>query len=508
MLTNFYLLLIAGLSFIGNPKQTDSPPAKHEFRAVWVATFHNIDWPSAKGLKASDQQSEFLQLLRNLQRNRMNAVVVQVRSNGDAIYKSDYAPWSEYINGAQGLAPEPYYDPLRFMVSAAHDRNMEFHAWFNPFRAISHHRFSSVADSNIARKHPEWTYQYGNTRYLNPGIPEVRNYLTKVVMEVVQKYDVDGIHFDDYFYPYQTNGEGLNDVEAFERYGSEFRTIHAWRRHNVDAFIQQVSDSLKSINPRVKFGISPVGIWRNKQDDPNGSNSDARFTSYDGLYADVRKWLESGWIDYVAPQLYWATEHPRASYDALAPWWAENTFGKHLYIGHAAFKLKEKKSTHWKNPEQLPHQLQFNQSYPQIKGSIFYSASSFEGNPHQVDELLQNDRFRYPALIPSMPWKDNIPPQAPDRLMATAKPRRIRLQWEAPKLAKDGESASYYIVYRFEGAQAQDMRRADRIRTITKDQVWLDLKVESGKNYTYLVTAVDRLHNESRTCAVAMIESM
>lgn len=449
-----------------------------------------------------------MQLLRGLERNRMNALVVQIRSNGDAIYDSQYAPWSEYLTGVQGVAPDPFYDPLRYMVAATHDRNMEFHAWLNPFRAISHHRFSSVSEDNIARQHPEWTYQYDNTLYLNPGIPAVRDYLTKVVMEVVQKYDVDGIHFDDYFYPYQTNGEGLNDVEAFERYGNEFGSIHAWRRYNVDVFIKQVSDSLKKINPRVKFGISPIGIWRNKRDDPKGSNSDARFTSYDGLYADVRKWLESGWIDYVAPQLYWSTQHPRASYDALAPWWAENTFGKHLYIGHAAFKLKAKKSTHWKNPEQLPHQLHFNQSYPQIKGSIFYSASSFDGNPHQVEELLRNDRFRYPALIPNMPWKDNIPPLSPEYLVASAKPRRIRLQWEAPKLAKDGESATYYIVYRFEGSQAQDLRRADRIRTITKAQVWLDLKIESGKSYTYLVTAVDRLHNESRTCAVAMIESI
>jgi uncharacterized lipoprotein YddW (UPF0748 family) len=444
-------------------------------------------------------------MVRHQRRNGMNALVVQVRPSGDAFYPSRLAPWSEYLTGEQGVAPRPYYDPLHFMINATHDRNMEFHAWLNPFRTISHVRFSSVADNNVAKVKPEWTYKYGNTVYLNPGIPAVRKYLTRVVMEIAEKYDVDGIHFDDYFYPYQQSGSTLNDEAAFEQYPDGYKDIHAWRRHNIDLFIKQVSDSLKSIRPEVKFGISPVGIWRNKQDDPLGSNSRARFTSYDGLYADVRKWLQEGWLDYVAPQLYWSNRHPRASYDALLPWWAQNSFGRHLYIGQAVYKLKDEASSYWENPTQLPYQLNLNRRHDQVKGSIFYSANSFRDNPHKIEDLLRNDRFRHPALIPSMSWKDSIPPLAPRQLVAEEKANQIRLRWTEPDTARDQETASYYVVYRFDSSENPDLNRPDRIISIQKEKIFVDRDIENGRPYTYLVTAVDRLHNESRTCAAVRL---
>ncbi len=474
-------------------------PLKREFRAVWVATFHNIDWPGEKGLEPTRQQVEFLELVRYQHLNGMNALFVQVRPSGDAFYPSKLAPWSEYLTGEQGKPPRPYYDPLDFMINATHDRNMEFHAWINPFRTISHVRFSNVSEDNIARRKPEWTYQYGNTVYLNPGIPAVRDHLTQVVLEIARNYDVDGIHFDDYFYPYQEPGVSLNDEVAFEQYPDGYTDIHAWRRHNIDLFIKQVSDSLRVVAPHIKFGISPVGVWRNIQDDPLGSNSKARSTSYDGLYADVRKWTQEGWLDYIAPQLYWSNDHPRANYDALLPWWASNAFGRHLYIGQAVFKLKTDNGSYWRNPTQLPYQLSLNRRYPSVNGSIFYSANSFQGNPHQIETLLREDRFRYPALIPSMAWKDSIPPLAPQHLKAEVKEGQIRLHWNAPPPAPDGETADYYVLYRFSRNEAPDPERSDRIVSIQKATVYTDRAVLPQQRYTYLLTAVDRLHNESRT---------
>ncbi|MEO0897747.1 MAG: family 10 glycosylhydrolase [Bacteroidota bacterium] len=481
---------------------------KREFRAVWVATFHNIDWPSAKGLPASKQKNEFKALLNKQQGNGMNAVVVQVRPSGDAFYKSKISPWSEYISGKQGHSPNPYYDPMQFMIEECHDRNMEFHAWMNPFRAVSHTRFSSVAPQNIVNKHPEWTFKYGERLYLNPGVPQVREYLVKVVMEVVRNYDIDGIHFDDYFYPYPKGGMALPDTRTFQSYGNRYRDINAWRRQNIDLFIEELSDSIRAVKPYVKFGISPVGIWRNKQQDRRGTPVRSNFTSYDMLHADVRTWLEKGWIDYVAPQVYFNIQHPTADYAKIVPWWAKNAFGKHVYVGQAIFKSKSGENSAWRDPSQLPRQLKFNLSFPQIKGSIFYSANSFNTNPKGIQQVLRNDRYRFPALIPSMKWKDSIPPHSPkDFRVEEADNGDAMLKWRTPQTASDGETATYYVVYRFPKSSPIDIMSPERIVGITKDLVFRDETRNTQKDYTYVVTSVDRLHNESKTVAAGFLPS-
>ncbi len=481
---------------------------KREFRAVWVATFHNIDWPSKKGLSSMTQKQEFINLVDRQRRNGMNALMVQVRPSGDAFYPSRYAPWSEYLGGKQGQPPTPFYDPLAFMIESCHARQMEFHAWMNPFRAVSHVRFSSVADRNIINLHPEWLFQYGNRKYLNPGIPQVRKYLVRVVMEVVKRYDVDGIHFDDYFYPYPKNGERIPDYQTYARYGQGFKDIAAWRRNNIDIFIKELSDSIRVAKPHVKFGISPVGIWRNKSDDRRGSNSRYYMTSYDMLHADVRRWLEQGWLDYVAPQLYWNIQHPRADYAQLLPWWARNSFGRHVYIGQALFRLKNPDSNVWRDPRELPTQLQLNLSHPEVKGSIFYSENSFRTNPLGFQDLLQKQRYRYPALIPSMSWKDSIPPLAPQGLAVSEDPGGYaRLNWEPPVAAADGQSAHYYVVYRFRQDAKVNLKDAKHIIGITKSTGFTDQTRDNRAHYTYLVTSVDRLHNESRACAAGFLQA-
>ncbi|WNJ16500.1 family 10 glycosylhydrolase [Pontibacter sp. G13] len=502
-----YILLLASacLLLASTVPPTDDKPPKREFRAVWVATFHNIDWPSKRGISSIDQRKEFHDLLKYQRANGMNALVVQIRPCGDALYPSLFAPWSEFLSGDQGKAPFPTYDPVEFMVEACHERNMEFHAWLNPFRVVSHVDFSELSDDHILSKHPEWTFQYGKQIYLNPGIPAVRDYLTEVVLEVVRRYDVDGIHFDDYFYPYQLPDQQLPDQEAYAAYGGDFKDIHQWRRHNIDAFIEQISDSLSSAKPHVKFGISPFGVWRNRQQDPQGSNTTAAQTSYDGLYADVRKWLKEEWVDYVAPQLYWSTEHPTAQYDQLLPWWAENSFGKHLYIGIAVFKAKQADRVAWKEPGQLPMQIEMNRNYPQVNGNIFYSANSFEGNPHGIEEVLRKDDFKFPALVPSMPWKDNVPPMAPVNLAHTSTVDFRSFTWKSPPAASDGEKPSYYVVYRIQGNQRIDLEDPRNIVAMPQSPRWIDIDFDPTKKYTYLITSVDRLHNESKTCAAVII---
>ncbi|MEZ4827311.1 MAG: family 10 glycosylhydrolase [Bacteroidia bacterium] len=486
---------------------SDTHP-KHEFRAVWVASFHNIDWPSARGLSSEDQQAEFLSLLKSQQQNGMNALVVQVRPCGDAFYPSSLAPWSEWITGTQGRAPEPYYDPLAFMLDETHKANMEFHAWLNPFRAVSHQRFSSVDSSNLVNKKPEWFFQYGQKTFFNPGIPAVRDYLTGVVMEIVKNYDIDGIHFDDYFYPYKEDGMEIPDQQTFQVYGSGFSDIGEWRRNNINLFVEQVSLAIRKEKPFVKFGISPMGIWRNKSSDPRGSDTRVSQTSYDALYADVHKWLELHWIDYAAPQLYWGTEHPSASYAELLPWWAENSYGRHVYIGQAMFKVKNGQSRYWDNPSQLILQLKLNKAHPEIKGSIFYSASSFTNNPYPVKETLRNDFYRYPAMIPAMTWKDSIPPLAPPSLTAWEESGKVILTWQPSAPAEDKETPRYYVIYRFSSKEKVDMNDPSHIITITKATNYIDATADANQAYTYLVTAVDRMHNESRSCAAVMVKTL
>ncbi len=486
---------------------TDPPPAppKHEFRAVWVATFHNIDWPSAKGISTLKQQSEYRELVARQQANGMNALLVQVRPSGDALYPSSYAPWSEFLSGQQGKAPSPYYDPLTFMVEETHEAGMEFHAWMNPFRAISHKRFSSVASNNAALLRPEWCFDYGERTFFNPGLPEVREYLIEVMLEVVRNYDIDGIHFDDYFYPYEEPGDPfLGDIETFQAYGKGFTDIHDWRRHNLDLFVEALSEAIRAEKPWIKFGVSPVGIWRNKRDDPRGSATSSSHTAYDMLHADVRFWLVKGWLDYVAPQLYWSTSHPLANYNQLLPWWAANAFGRHVYIGHAAFKLDENISRHWDNPGQLPLQLDLRRAMnSRIQGGVFYSEKVFRTNPHGLEEMLRTQYHRYPALIPPMPWKDPLPPLAPEGIIAQRQLSHVLLSWQPPRIASDGDSAASYAVYRFRRGEPEDLSRMDRLIARTRKPVFLDSQPLAGDCY-YLVTALDRLHNESHPVRVAV----
>ena len=390
---------------------TVSCQPKYEFRAVWIATVSNIDWPSSKYLTTEQQKQEFINILSQQRKIGMNAVIVQIRPSADAFYASQYEPWSEYLTGRQGVAPSPYYDPLQFMIEETHKRGMEFHAWINPYRAVMGPS-SSIASNHITKQHPEWFVKYGDKKYFNPGIPEVMQYLDNVVIDILKRYDVDAIHMDDYFYPYKIPGVEFPDNKTYLKYGQGLSKAE-WRRSNCDSIVKMVHDAVLVYKPFVKFGISPFGVWRNSSVDAHGSDTKAGQTCYDDLYADVLLWLKEGWIDYVAPQLYWEIGHKLCDYETLLNWWSENSYGKQLYIGHGIYRAIERPTPAWRDPNELPNEIKLLRNDANVNGSVFYSSKYLLYDPNGWIDSLRFNYYRTPALIAPMNWIDTTAPQHP-----------------------------------------------------------------------------------------------
>ena len=377
-----------------------SAQTKPEFRSVWVATVENIDWPSRGNYNSDSQKVEFIRLLDMHQRNGMNAMIVQIRPVTDAFYPSQYEPWSEYLTGKQGQPPMPYYDPLEFMITETHKRGMEFHAWMNPYRAVFNINRSSVAATHITKIHPEWFLNYGDKKYFDPGIKEAQQYVANVVQDVVSRYAVDAIHFDDYFYPYKIAGKEFPDYGSYNKYGNGMSKDN-WRRSNTDSIISMLSAVIKRENPKCQFGISPFGVWRNiDKDTVNGSRTNGAQTNYDDLYADILLWLQKGWIDYVAPQLYWEFGHKVAPYEVLLDWWSKHTYGKNCYIGLGIYRAGS--NTAWKDVAQIPRMIDALRTTPNIQGMIFFSSKTFDKNPNGWNDTLRLNYFKEPATTPVM----------------------------------------------------------------------------------------------------------
>lgn len=410
---------------------------KYEFRGAWVATVTNIDWPSAGNYNTELQKAEFINLLDMHQSNGLNAVIVQVRPSTDAFYPSPYEPWSEWLTGKQGRPPSPYYDPLEFMIAETHKRGMEFHAWCNPYRAEFSLGKSSISVTHITRLHPEWFIVYGNKRYFDPGNKEVQQYVTAVIRDMVKRYDIDAVHFDDYFYPYRIAGEQLPDDSTYAKYNNGLNR-EDWRRSNVDSVILFLSRAIKEENRYCKFGVSPFGVWRNSDMDPEGSDTKAGQTNYDDLYADILLWLKQGWIDYVAPQLYWEFGHRLVGYQILIDWWSRHAYGRHLYIGHGIYKALERNPA-WKNRRELPNQIKMLREYQSVQGSVYYNSKAFVRNPNGWNDSLRNNYYNHPALIPPMPWIDSTRP---------AKPVIEKLTDVVSKINATGVTrAKYFVLY-------------------------------------------------------------
>ena len=472
---------------------------KRELRAAWIATVNNIDWP-VKGASADEQKKQFINILDDVKSMGMNAVVVQVRPTSDAFYPSKYGPWSEYLTGTQGK--DPGYDPLAFMVEEAHNRNLEFHAWVNPYRITTNHQDVNILAANHpAKQNPDWVVKHGMQLLYNPGIPAVRDYIKNTTLEIVQNYDVDAIHMDDYFYPY-SDAKNFNDATAYETYG-EGKNKDDWRRENVNTLVRDLSTSIKLTKSYVKFGISPFGIWRNQQNDIQGSATKG-LSAYDAIYADSRLWLNKEWVDYLTPQVYWSIGHKAANYDVLTKWWNNEAQGKntHLYIGQAAYKINSDSDKTWKNPAETNNQLALNSTLSNIKGSIFFSYTDLKKNKLGIKEQLRAKAYKYPALVPTMPWLDNSAPSNPSEISVTDGSNGTTISWNN----NAGKEAAYFVVYRFNKEQQVDVNVPSAIITTirnngSKVQSYVDKVATNSSDYTYAVSAVDRLHNESELIA-------
>jgi uncharacterized lipoprotein YddW (UPF0748 family) len=494
LLVNFYFV-----SCHAQPTDLQTaPPPKREFRAVWIATVDNIDWPSSKRLSSEEQQEEFIELLNFYKKSGLNALFVQVRAAGDAFYAKSPEPWSEWLTGKQGKSPSPFYDPLEFMVKEAHQKGFEFHAWLNLNRLV-HKSSTHISSENISNTKPEWVLNYDGYKLFNFGLPEVRTFITNLAVNLARNYDIDGIHFDDYFYPYAAAGQVLQDDATFKKYGSAFKNKNEWRRNNINILVKQIHDALYAVNPRLKFGISPFGVWRNQRQHPDGSETYGGLTSYDDLHADSRKWVQEGWVDYIAPQVYFSEGFSKVPFKNLVDWWAENCADRHLYVGHAAYRVGYKDiDKNWRNPMEIPNQIRYVRE-SNAEGSIFFSSRSMRGNSLGFVDSLRTDFYKYPALIPSMPWKDNVPPQAPLNLRATMAPDGLELFWEKPTMASDGDLPRYYVIYRFTPDQHPSPNDPRNIVGIVYEkEEFVDRNLANDQRYIYYVTAVDRLHNESR----------
>ncbi|MDR1558893.1 MAG: family 10 glycosylhydrolase [Clostridiales bacterium] len=376
-----------------------------KFRGVWIATVANTNWPD-KGASAESQKAAFVKLMEEAASMRLNAVVVQIRPTADAFYKSELNPWSEYIAGTQGK--DPGYDPLAFMVEEAHKRGLEFHAWFNPFRVSMNNAEKTWASNSVVVQHPDRVVTYGGQKWLDPGLPTVRKYVVDSIIEVVRNYNIDAVHFDDYFYPYPTGGKNFPDDWSYGEYGNGM-SRDDWRRSNIDEFIKTVNMAVKAEKNYVKFGVSPLGVWRSKTVDPDGSDSTAA-GSYDTLYADTRLWVKENWVDYIAPQLYWELGYRTAPYESLLKFWVNMVKGSpnvHLYIGEAAYRIGNAGA--WRDSSQLPRHLELSADYPEVKGHIFYNIDSLIDNPLSIRDKLTESFYTADAGVPAMPWLGDRP---------------------------------------------------------------------------------------------------
>ncbi|MDH4462072.1 MAG: family 10 glycosylhydrolase [Flectobacillus sp.] len=374
---------------------------KRELRGVWVSTVQRVDYPSHATTNIDELRKEWMDLLQYYQELNLNTVIVQIRPTGDAIYPSKIVPYSKWLTGKSGKPLDGNADLLAYMIKTAHEEGFEFHAWVNPYRVIIDEDTTDLDPRHPLKAHPEWVVKYGREYIMNPGIPAVWRYLTDVVGEVVKKYDVDAVHFDDYFYPYRIANEPFPDKQAFAKYGKKFADVNDWRRANTDSLMWNVRKVIKKNKPHVQLGVSPFAVWRNKSDDPNGSDTKAFQRCYDDLYANVLLWIQRGWLDYVAPEIYFNIGHPLVDYKTILDWWASHSEGTNLYVSHAIYKInRQEKFPAWNDPDEIPRQLNIARSNEHVKGLVFFSSKWLKVNDPGVTSVLRDQFFIDKAELP------------------------------------------------------------------------------------------------------------
>ncbi|MDR3285931.1 MAG: family 10 glycosylhydrolase [Prevotellaceae bacterium] len=470
---------------------------RREFRGAWVHTVGNQKY---KEMTTDEMKKHFTSLLDEFEKAKINAVIFQVRPQADAFYTKSIEPWSRFITGTQGVAPNPLWDPLQFMVEECHKRGMELHAWFNPYRVTSNDK-ETLCDEHLYYQKPYLFVKYGKQIYFDPGEPEAREHTVKVITDVVTRYDIDAVHFDDYFYPYKISEQGkivdFPDDKSFAKYGGKDgftqETRNDWRRNNVNVLIQELNKTIKAIKPWVKFGISPFGIWRNIKSDPTGSNTTAGCENYDDLYADIKLWVQKRWIDYNVPQLYFDIGHPAADYETLIKWWSENNYGENLYIGQDIGKTVKVKSREKEGEfvNQLPRKMQLVRTDKNIHGNVWWSGYSMLRNPDGFTDSIINTYQTKIALMPQYKNIDIIAPDVAKNLKMTRRNSENYLTWLAPTTNDVMQKAAYYCIY-IVGQNNEDISNKSPI-AITQNT---EFKIT--KPGIYAITVLDKLQNESR----------
>lgn len=476
---------------------------KHEWRAAWMATVYNIDWPTSSSLTTAQQKAELISYLNLFKSLNFNAIIFQARPAADALYASRLEPWSLYLTGKQGRAPDPFWDPLAFIVEEAHKRGMELHAWLNPYRLTADVRnLKDVSPDHIYNTHPEWFTQHENRSYFDPALPQTRDFLCNVVADIVRRYDVDGVHLDDYFYP---NNDFIDDSSfALHNRGYTPQEKMAWRRENVDLVIQQLRDTIKSIKPYVKFGISPYAVWRNKRDDPRGSDTRSfSYTNYDNLHADVLKWMENKWIDYILPQLYFHIGNERVDFAVLARWWADYCNGLPLYAGFAAYKLDAQSADEaWRTSQEVVRQIEYIRGQPEYSGGCFYSAKHLRDNILGIKDAVMA-LYSHPALAPPFFGFSTRILDAPQQATMTQAGDKMELRWRAPDLSDStGLPPFYYAVYRFSKGEEPDFSKGEALVWVG-GETHCTLPADPADTCCYYVSALDRLFNEGKITTFA-----
>ena len=458
---------------------TDQPV--REFRGAWI---HTIFQKQYSNQTTQENKAYLRRQLDSLRLCGCNAIIFQVRPQADALYPSKLEPWSRHLTGTAGVAPSPMWDPLKFMISEAHTRGMELHAWLNPYR-VTTTPGEVLPKGHIYHKHPERFVEYDGKVYFDPAFAENRDFIVRVVDDIVSRYDVDAIHMDDYFYPYPKPGVDFPDDASYALTGNGMDRGD-WRRQNVNLLIEQIHKAIVARKPWVRFGISPFGIWRNKKSDPRGSNTNG-LENYDALYADVTLWTRKGWVDYMLPQLYWALDHPSAPTESLAYWWNDNANGRHMYFGQCvAWTMDKPDMKPSSDPNQLAHKIRLSRQLPNVQGNCWWPAYDLTRNYRGVaDSLIHKEQSRI-ALVPSYPWIDSIAPDAVRNLKANASDSAISLHWNAPRTSDPLQVPRFYVIY-----------RDSQIIAVTDATSFTDSHATPGR-HTYSVTVLDRANNESR----------
>ena len=465
---------------------------KREMRGAWIQCVNG----QFQGIGTVKMQQTLTYQLNELQRDGVNVIIFQVRPECDALYESKLEPWSRFLTGQQGKAPSPYWDPLKWMIEECHKRGMELHAWINPYRAKTKGT-KMLASNHISVRKPMNCFAYDDLFILNPGIAENRDYICEVAKDIVTRYDVDGIHMDDYFYPYPVKGEGIPDDELFYDNSNGLKNQNDWRRYNVNLFIEQFYKTVHAAKPWVKVGISPFGIYRNKRNSEIGSNTNG-LQNYDDLYADILLWVNNGWLDYCVPQIYWEIGNKAADYDTLIHWWNQYASARPLVIGEDVERTVKYRDPKNPNTHQLSAKMALHQQLPNVQGSVLWYAKAVVDNVGNYGTSLRQTYWRYPALQPAMPFIDDKAPGKVRKMKPIWTSDGYVLFWTAPKGDDWNDQAVKYVVYRFGAKEKIDTNDPSKICAITTQPFYKLPYVDGKEKWVYVVTALDRLQNESK----------